>query len=79
MSGYVKDRPADCRYCYYWSRNAPHCTYGNGRCFYSLPDPVKSKRTAKSECEGCPYGRYSPCIGWCTREILRSIKGGGGK
>ena len=27
MSGYAKDRPADCRYCYYWSRNAPHCTY----------------------------------------------------
>ncbi len=24
----------------------------------------------KSGCDGCPYGRNSPCIGWCTRQIL---------
>ena len=26
-----------------------------------------------SECDGCPYGRASPCIGWCTKELLRSM------
>ena len=30
----------------------------------------------KNECDGCPYGRYSPCIGWCTKKVLG--KGGGG-
>ena len=25
-------------------------------------------------CEGCPYGRYSPCIGYCLQKILLEIK-----
>lgn len=27
MSGFIKDKPRDCQYCYYWSKKAPHCTY----------------------------------------------------
>ena len=78
MSGYIKDKPADCRYCYYWSRAEPHCAYGKGQCFYSLPDPVRKQKPVISECTDCPYGKHAPCIGWCTRELLRSIRGGGG-
>lgn len=33
MSGFIKDKPRDCQYCYYWSKKAPHCTYGS-RCYY---------------------------------------------
>ena len=78
MSGYIKDKPTDCRYCYYWTRAEPHCIYGFGQCFYTLQDPYTQDTVAESECADCPYGKYSPCIGWCSREILRSIKGGGG-
>ena len=27
----------------------------------------------KSDCDGCPYGRVHPCIGWCTKQIMREI------
>ncbi len=26
MSGFIKDKPRDCQYCYYWSKKAPHRT-----------------------------------------------------
>ena len=27
----------------------------------------------KSECDGCPYGRDSPCIGGCTKEVMKAV------
>ena len=76
MSGFIKDRPCDCQYCYYWTKK-DHCTYGNNECYYSKPDPAPKPITGK--CAGCPYGRDFPCIGWCTKDILASLKGGGTK
>lgn len=67
-------KPKDCRYCFYYSRKK--CTLD--ACIYEKPKPQR-KRKPKSECEDCPYGRCSPCIGWCTKEILRSIGRGNGK
>lgn len=72
MSGYIKDKPKDCRYCYYWSRTVPHCKYENGECYYSKPEPVA--KAAEGKCAGCPYGRNFPCIGWCTKDLLASMK-----
>ena len=31
--------------------------------------PEKKEVKSKSPCDGCPYGRVSPCIGYCLREI----------
>ena len=75
MRGYIEDKPDDCRYCYFWDLNDPHCVYDNG-CYYSLPEQFNIDLNIKNECVDCPYGIHSPCIGWCTREILRSIKRG---
>lgn len=62
---YAADKPKDCRYCYYYSKNS--CTLK--KCYYILPP----KTEPVSECTDCPYGRCAPCIGWCTKEVLRSI------
>lgn len=43
---------------------------GEERCYYLLP-PEKEKKK-KSPCDGCPYGRVSPCIGYCLREIQQN-------
>lgn len=25
-------------------------------------------------CEGCPYGKYHPCLGYCIAKILKEVK-----
>lgn len=64
---YPDGKPKDCRYCYYFDKSG--CTLKH--CYYEQP----RKQQPKSECDGCPYGRYSPCIGWCTKEVLRAVRG----
>ena len=27
-----------------------------------------------SACKGCPYGAHQPCIGWCTRKIIKELQ-----
>lgn len=43
MSGYAKDRSADCRYCYYWSRNGaqPQNTSAIHKGFGDMPQQAK--------------------------------------
>ncbi len=73
----------DCHYCLYWKGKKVGCTYEDGCC---CPVPQKPPRrngvemdysmteqSPISECVGCPYGRDSPCIGWCTKEVMRSV------
>ena len=38
-------------------------------CYYR----IQPKKKAVSECDDCPYGRASPCIGWCTKHILEEM------
>lgn len=68
MAGHIEDKPKDCHYCYFWKK-AAGCIYrGKSGCYYqpeAKPEP--------SECDGCPYGNATPCIGWCTKELLRSL------
>ena len=69
MAEHTKYRPKDCRYCYYWKKSAG-CTHkGETGCYY---EPKRKKKTV-SECDNCPYGRCGPCIGWCTKEVMRSL------
>ena len=70
MNGHTEDRPKDCRYCYFW-KQTEGCTYrGKTDCYYIS---AQKPPATVSECDGCPYGRASPCIGWCTKELLRSM------
>jgi len=66
---YAPDKPKDCHYCYFWKNNKTGCCLGKENCYYLTSAPPKPK----SECEGCPYGRNQPCIGWCTKKILREM------
>lgn len=71
---YADDKPKDCRLCYFWHRVSKRCSLGEENCFYllSIEDTRKKPVTV---CDGCPYGRASPCIGWCTRKILGQLGG----
>lgn len=64
---YAPDKPKDCRYCYFWKNKKTGCVLGKENCYYLTSVPPEPK----SECYGCPYGRNGPCIGWCTKKILR--------
>lgn len=67
MTGHTNDKPQDCRCCYFWKK-LEGCTFrGDTGCFYI---PAEKASAAVSECDGCPYGRASPCIGWCTKKLL---------
>lgn len=68
---YAADKPEDCHQCYFWKDNRKGCSLGTENCYYLVSEPPKKK----SECEDCPYGRYHPCIGWCTKKILRKDYG----
>ena len=65
---YAADKPADCRSCHFW-RNEK-CSLGQHNCYYLISAEPKPK----SECDGCPYGRDRPCIGWCTKKLMGGIR-----
>lgn len=68
----------DCRYCLYWKGLRKGCTYEKG-CCCDIPQmppnkpPQPQPTVAVSECDNCPYGRDSPCIGWCTKDVMRAV------
>ena len=72
---YAADKPSDCRICYWWRKDGGHCVLGEGKCYYILPKP---KKKPKSECDGCPYGKAKPCVGYCLRRIMNKDYGGQG-
>ena len=66
---YTADKPSDCHYCYFWTNGRKGCRLGRNNCYYLISLPPKSK----SECDDCPYGRDHPCIGWCTKKVMREV------
>ena len=68
----------DCRYCLYWKGLRKGCTYEKG-CCCDIPQtppnkpPLPQPTVTVSECNNCPYGRDSPCIGWCTKDVVRAV------
>lgn len=57
-------RPAIiCAYCYFWGGKKKGCTLGEENCYYLLKEVPKEK----TKCDGCPYKKGDPCIGWCTK------------
>jgi len=76
----------DCRYCLYWKGKKNGCVYPDSCCcpteqkpprrsgadqFYDKED--KETTVPVLECRDCPYGRDSPCIRWCTKEVMRTV------
>lgn len=66
-SVFASDKPKDCKYCYFW-RESSGCTLSKHGCYYLIKEP-----DIKTECEGCPYGAHHPCIGWCTKKVMREV------
>lgn len=64
---YSPDKPKDCKYCY-WYEKRKSCIYGE-HCYYEIkPEPKKSP------CDGCSYAVPVPCIGYCMKEVIKSVK-----
>lgn len=83
---YVPDKPKECKHCYFWKGRRKGC--GQEECYYLLPNEtgeseamqgsaLTSENSGYSEigdCRGCPYGRHSPCIGYCLKKIMREMR-----
>lgn len=68
---YADDKPKDCAFCYFWQERKKSCELD--KCFYILEEK-KVPKAIHGQCPGCPYGRYYPCIGYCTAKILQEMK-----
>ncbi len=72
---FAQDKPKDCACCYFWSAGKKACTKKS--CYYLLPEQKAEEK--KGDCESCPYGKHSPCIGYCLAKILWEMKESHGK
>lgn len=64
---YHKDRPEDCRLCYYWVNQIEGCVLGPENCYYL----VHEVRTEKEEgCAVCPYRHGEVCVSACCYQEL---------
>ncbi len=81
---YAGDRPGDCKHCYFWKGKRKGCS--QEECYYLLPKespasvdvsenplPQEFSGNGGGGCQGCPYGRHSPCIGYCLKKILQEM------
>ena len=71
MNGHIEDKPKDCRAISGSRQRAAPPAAKPAAIIFQLS--AQRPSAAVSECDGCPYGRASPCIGWCTKELLRSM------
>ena len=82
---YAEDKPGDCKHCYFWKGKRKGCS--QEECYYLLPEGktassyvsgnLRSQEFSKSgggACHSCPYGRHSPCIGYCIQKILKEMR-----
>ena len=65
---YTKDKPKECRYCYWWSKYMKKCIRKKDECYYIQKKP---KPKPREPCTGCPYGRVFPCVSFCMKSILK--------
>lgn len=57
-------KPHSCEFCSWWDGRKHIC--GRDSCYYEHPIELPP-----TECNECPYRGDHPCIGWCTKEIMR--------
>lgn len=45
------------------------------RMFYRISSPpLRRKVTHWEPCEGCPYGKHTPCLGYCIVKAMKEVK-----
>lgn len=72
---YSQDKPKSCEYCFFWHGKRYGCELKD--CHYLISEESEQKQdTDEISCDGCPYGKYSPCIGYCLMKIMRELKVG---
>ena len=74
---YSQDKPKSCEFCFFWAGKKHGCELS--QCHYLLPEEpeIRTPTVHKEEsCGSCPYGRHSPCIGYCLVKIMRELKVG---
>ena len=73
---YMEDKPEDCANCYWWKPGKKCCA--REECYYllSLKEENGTENTL-GDCRFCPYGKFTPCIGFCLTKLLHSDKQGG--
>ena len=72
---YEDDKPWSCKYCYFWEGRNKGC--GLDECYYLIPEDgaVKTSKPAMvGNCTRCPYGKHSPCIGYCIAKLYHEMK-----
>ena len=80
---YAPDKPKECRHCYFWKGKRKGCS--QKRCYYLLPEDSEEYSAVQGNlpmqesgetgnCQFCPYGRHSPCIGYCIQKIMRELR-----
>lgn len=83
---YAPDKPKECKHCYFWKGKRKGCS--QKECYYLLLEEndgsgavqgntlvsESSKCSKTGDCQGCPYGRHSPCIGYCLQKIMREMR-----
>ena len=80
---YAPDKPKECRHCHFWKGKRKGCS--QKRCYYLLPEDSEEYSAAQGNlpmqksgetenCQFCPYGRHSPCIGYCIQKIMRELR-----
>lgn len=67
---FAEDKPGDCTCCYFWDNRKRSCT--KETCYYLLPETGTGNDSR--DCSVCPYGRHSPCIGYCLLKIIREMR-----
>ena len=80
---YAPDKPDECKHCYFWKGKRKGCS--QKECYYLLqeekqePEAVPGKPSLRKSggagtCPECPYGKHSPCIGYCIKKIMQEMK-----
>lgn len=64
---YYRDRPNNCRDCFFWKNRKVGCMLGAENCYY-LAETVKTAQEKK--CEGCSYAKGGPCVSACCYKDL---------
>ena len=74
---YSPDKPRECKHCYFGKGKRKGCS--QEECYYILPEKDSGlgaihRPDETGNCQGCPYGSHSPCIGYCIRKILLEMR-----
>lgn len=67
---YSEEKPWSCKFCYWWGGKKKGCM--QKQCYYLIPEKQEKKKNSK--CDGCPYGKPVPCIGYCISGLYSEMK-----